>query len=399
MTRDGTVGRSDATETNLPFHRETRSRSNDEDSGRGTHQGQQSIQTASTGRTHDCKRLLCGTPHDLLPGGGHPHMIRRREFMAMLGAAAAWPLAARAQQPAVPLVGFLGGETPELQSRDVQALRQGLSEQGYVEGRNFAFEFRWAQDQTDRLPGLAVDLVRRQVTVLVANGTPPALAAKAATSTIPILFNTGGDPVELGFVSSLNRPGGNLTGVTALNVAIGPKRLELLHEIAPTAHVIALLANPINPNGDALAREVQTAARTLGLELHVLNASSEHDLDQAFATLSQLQAGGLVIATHGYFVSRPAQLGARVLRQRVPAIFVSREFAAAGGLMSYGGNLSEEFRLLGVYAGRILKGEKPGDLPVQQATRFELIINLTTAKALGVTVPVSLLTRADELIE
>ena len=299
----------------------------------------------------------------------------------------------------MPLVGFLGGDTPELQSRDVQALRQGLSEQGYVEGRNFAFEFRWAQDQTDRLPGLAVDLVRRQVTVLVANGTPPALAAKAATSTIPILFNTGGDPVELGFVSSLNRPGGNLTGVTALNVAIGPKRLELLHEIAPTAHVIALLVNPINPNGDALAREVQAAARTLGLELHVLNASSEHDLDQAFATLSRLQAGGLVIATHSYFVSRPAQLGARVLRQRVPAIFVSREFAAAGGLMSYGGNLSEEFRLLGVYAGRILKGEKPGDLPVQQATRFELIINLTTAKALGVTVPVSLLTRADELIE
>jgi len=327
-------------------------------------------------------------------------MIRRREFITLLGGtAAAWPLAARAQQPAVPLVGFLGGETPELQSRDVQALRQGLSEQGYVEGRNFAFEFRWAQDQTDRLPGLAVDLVRRQVTVLVANGTPPALAAKAATSTIPILFNTGGDPVELGFVSSLNRPGGNLTGVTALNAAIGPKRLELLHEIAPTAHVIALLVNPINPNGDALAREVQAAARTLGLELHVLNASSEHDLDQAFATLSQLQAGGLVIATDGYFLSRPAQLGARVLRQRVPAIFVSREFAAAGGLMSYGGNLSEEFRLLGVYAGRILKGEKPGDLPVQQATRFELIINLTTAKALGVTVPVSLLTRADELIE
>ena len=327
-------------------------------------------------------------------------MIRRREFITLLGGtAAAWPLAARAQQPAVPLVGFLGGETPELRSRDVQALRQGLSEQGYFEGRNFAFEFRWAEGQTDRLPGLAVDLVRRQVTVLVANGTPPALAAKAATSTIPILFNTGGDPVELGFVSSLNRPGGNLTGVTALNAAIGPKRLELLHEIAPTAHVIALLANPINPNGDALAREVQTAARTLGLELHVLNASSEHDLDQAFATFSQLQAGGLVIATHSYFVSRPAQLGARVLRQRVPAIFVSREFAAAGGLMSYGGNLSEEFRLLGVYAGRILKGEKPGELPVQQATRFELIINLTTAKALGVTVPVSLLTRADELIE
>ena len=282
--------------------------------------------------------------------------MRRRDLITLIGGAAAWPLAARAQQPAVPLVGFLGGETPELRLHDVQALRQGLSEQGYVEGRNFAFEFRWAEGQTDRLPGLAVDLVRRQVTVLVANGTPSALAAKAATSTIPILFDTGGDPVELGFVSSLNRPGGNLTGVTALNVAIGPKRLELLHEIAPTARVIALLVNPINPNGDALAREVQAAARTLGLELHVLNASSEQDLDQAFATLSQLQAGGLVIATDGYFLARPGQLGARVLRQRVPAIFVSREFAAAGGLMTYGGNLTEEFRLLGVYAGRILKG-------------------------------------------
>ena len=322
--------------------------------------------------------------------------MRRREFIVTLGStAAAWSLSAQAQKATQPVIGFLGQSTPTAIAVLIEGFNQGLKEQGFADGQNVTIEFRWAQGQTDRLPGLAVDLVRRQVTVLVANGTPPALAAKAATSTIPILFNTGGDPVELGFVSSLNRPGGNLTGVTALNVAIGPKRLELLHEIAPTAHVIALLVK----NGDALAREVQTAARTLGLELHVLNASSEHDLDQAFATFSQLQAGGLVIATDSYFLSRPAQLGARVLRQRVPAIFVSREFAAAGGLMSYGGNLSEEFRLLGVYAGRILKGEKPGDLPVQQPTRFELVINLKTAKTLGLTVPPTLLAIATEVIE
>jgi putative tryptophan/tyrosine transport system substrate-binding protein len=325
--------------------------------------------------------------------------MRRREFIAGLGGAAAWPLAASAQRPAMPLVGFLGGETPELRTRDLRALRQGLSEQGYVEARNFAFEFRWAEGRSDRLPALAADLVRRKVAVLVAAGTPPALAAKAATSTIPILFDTGGDPVELGLVSSLNRPGGNLTGATSLNIEIGAKRLELLHEMMPTARIVGLLINPANPNGDALTREVQGAARSLGLQLYVLNANTEHDFDPAFATLIHVQAGGLVIATDGLFLANGAQLGGLVLRHRLPTIFAYHEFAAAGGLMSYGGSLTDLYRLLGVYAGRILKGEKPADLPVQQATKIELIINLKTAKALGLTFPLTLLGRADEVIE
>jgi putative ABC transport system substrate-binding protein len=325
--------------------------------------------------------------------------MRRREFITLLGGAAAWPLAARAQQPAMPVVGFLGGETPELRAAGVRALRQGLSEQGYIEGRNFAFEFRWAGGQSDRLPSLASDLVRRQVAVIVAGGTPPALAAKAATSTIPILFNTGGDPVELGLVSSLNRPGANLTGATELNVEIGPKRLELLHELAPTVRIVGLLVNPANPNGDALRRQVQAAAQTLGLELQVLKASTERDFDSAFATLAHVHAGGLVIATDGYFVAQSEQLATLALRHRVPAIFAYRQFAAAGGLMSYGGSITEVWRLLGVYAGRILKGEKPTDLPVQQATKVELIINLKTARTLGITVPITLLGRADEVIE
>ena len=325
--------------------------------------------------------------------------IGRRKFLATLGGAAAWPLAAHAQQSALPVVGFLAGETPELRAGHVRAFRQGLSEQGYVEGRNFAFEFRWAEGRNDRLPALAADLVRRQVAVLVAGGTPPALAAKAATSTIPILFDTGGDPIDLGLVSSLNRPGGNLTGATSLNVEIGPKRLELLHELVPTARIIGLLVNPANPNGDALTREVQGAARGLGLQLHVLNASTERDFEPAFATLTHMQAEGLVIATDGLFFTNGEQLGALVLRHRLPAIFAYHEFAAAGGLMSYGGNLIDQFRLLGVYAGRILKGERPADLPVQQVTKVELIINMKTAKALGITVPLPLLGRADEVIE
>jgi len=325
--------------------------------------------------------------------------MKRRAFITLLGGAVVWPLAARAQQPAMPVIGFLAGETPELRAGPVRAFRQGLSEQGYVEGRNFSFEFRWAEGRNDRLPALAADLVRRQVAVLVAGGTPPALAAKAATSTIPILFDTGGDPIDLGLVSSLNRPGGNLTGATSLNVEIGPKRLELLHELVPTARIIALLVNPTNPNGDALSRHVQTAARTLGLELHVLNASVERDFDSAFATLAQVQAGGLVIATDGYFLGQSEQLGTRVLRRRVPAIFAYHEFAAAGGLVSYGGSLTDQYRLLGIYAARILKGEKPADLPVQQVTKVELIINLKSARALGLTVPPTLLARADEVIE
>jgi putative ABC transport system substrate-binding protein len=299
----------------------------------------------------------------------------------------------------MPMVGFLGGETPELRASHVRAFRQGLSEQGYVEGRNFAVEYRWAEGQNVRLPTLAEDLVRRQVAVIVAFGTPPALAAKAATSTIPIVFDTGGDPVELGLVSSLNRPGGNLTGVAALNVEIGPKRLELLHELVPTARIIALLVNPTNPNGATLSREVLAAGRTLGLQLHVLNASTESDFDLAFATLAQVQAGGLVIATDGYFLGQSELLAAHVLRHRVPAIFAYHEFAAAGGLMSYGGSITDQYRLLGVYTSRVLKGEKPAELPVQQSTKAELILNLKTAKALGLSVPLALLTSADEVIE
>jgi putative tryptophan/tyrosine transport system substrate-binding protein len=326
--------------------------------------------------------------------------MRRRQFVTLLGGAAvAWPLAARAQQPPLPVIGYLNGGSPELRVGDLRAVRQGLSEQGYVEGRNLAVEFRWAEGQNDRLRALAADLVRRQVAVIVAGGTPSALAAKAATLTIPIVFDTGGDPVELGLVSSLNRPGGNLTGVTALNGEIGPKRLELLHELVPAARIIALLVNPTNPNANALSREVQAAARTLGLDLHVLNASTERDFDPAFATLAQVQAGGLVIATDGYFIGQSEQLAAYVLRYRVPAIFAYHEFAAAGGLMSYGGSLTDQYRLLGVYTGRILKGESPADLPVQQSTKVELIINLKTAKALGLNVPITLLGRADDVIE
>jgi putative ABC transport system substrate-binding protein len=327
-------------------------------------------------------------------------MIQRRDFITLLGGAAAgWPVASRAQQTAMPVVGFLAGESPELQEGHVRAFRQGLSEQGYIEGRNFAVEYRWAEGQINRLPTLAEDLVRRQVAVIVAFGTPPALAAKGATSTIPIVFDTGGDPVELGLVSSLNRPGGNLTGLTSLNVEIGPKRLELLHELVPTARIVALLVNPTNPNGATLSREVQAAAGTLGLQLHVLDASTERDFDLAFATLAQVHAGGLVIATDGFFLGQSELLAAHVVRHRVPAIFAYHEFAAAGGLMSYGGSVTDQYRLLGVYAGRVLKGEKPADLPVQQGTKAELIINLKTAKALGLTVPLPLLGRADEVIE
>jgi len=260
--------------------------------------------------------------------------MRRREFITLLGSAAAWPLAARAQQPAMPVIGYIGTGTRESDAFRLPSFLRGLGETGYVEDRNAAIEFRWAEGQNDRLPELAADLVRRRVTVIVAGGTPPALAAKAATSTIPIVFDTGGDPVELGLVSSLNRPGGNLTGVTSLNVEVGPKRVELLHELVPSATSIALLINPTNPNGAALSREVQAAARTLGLQLHVLNASSERDFDPAFATLAQVQAGGLVIATDGYFLGQSELLAAHVLRRLVPAIFAYHEFAAAGGLMS-----------------------------------------------------------------
>jgi len=333
--------------------------------------------------------------------GREGHM-RRREFITLLGgAAAAWPLAARGQQPAVPVVGVLSAEWPDSFADRLRAFRQGLSETGYVEGRNVAIEYRWAEGRNDRLPSLAAELVRRQVTVIAALGsTPAALVAKAASTTIPIVFYLGADPVEVGLVASLSRPGGNLTGVVTLNVEVGAKRLELLHEMVPTATIVALLVNPRNPTlAEALTRDSQAAARTPGLNLHVLHASSEREFDTAFASLVQLRAGALVIGADALFNSLSEQIAALTVRHAVPAIYQFREFTAAGGLMSYGSTVADTYRPLGVYTGRILKGEKPADLPVQQATRVELIINMKTAKALGLTVPLPLLGRADEVIE
>ena len=300
----------------------------------------------------------------------------------------------------MPVIGFLHPASPEAAASDVALFRKGLGEAGYVEGRNVAVEYRWAQGRNDQLPGLVADLVGRRVAVIAAISTPPALAAKAATSTIPIIFTTGADPVEAGLVASLNRPGGNLTGATTLGVELASKRLELIHELVPAANIIALLVNPgSRSNAETQSRDLQAAARILGLQLHVLNASTESDITAAFATLVQLRAGALVIGADGYFNTRSEQFAELALRYAVPTIFQYREFTAAGGLMSYGGSQTESYRQVGVYAGRILKGEKPGDLPVQQATKIELFINLKTAKALGLTVPLPLLTRADEVIE
>jgi putative tryptophan/tyrosine transport system substrate-binding protein len=329
------------------------------------------------------------------------HRLRRREFITLLGGAAAWPLAARGQQPTMPVVGVLSAEWPASFADRLRAFQEGLSETGYVEGRNLAIEYRWAEGQNDRLPALAAELVRRQVSVIVAPGSTPAtLAAREATTTIPILFYIGADPVEAGLVTSLSRPGGNLTGVVTLNVEVVAKRLELLHELVPTATIIAALINPTNPVlAETLTRDLQVAADRLGVQLHVLHVSSERDFDRVFASLVQLRAGGLVIGADALFNSRSEELAALTVRHAVPAIYQFREFVSVGGLMSYGTTVVDTYRQLGVYTGRILRGEKPAELAVQQATKLQLIINMKTAKALGLTVPLPLLGRADEVIE
>ena len=325
--------------------------------------------------------------------------FKRREFISVLGGAAAWPLVARAQQPAMPMIGCLNMRSRHGDMPFTAAFRKGLNEAGYVEGQNVAIEYRWAEEHYDRLPALAAELIHRQVAVIAATTTAAALAAKAATATIPIVFESAGDPVQLGLVPSLNRSGSNVTGVTQTNVEIEPKRLELLHELLPATSVMAVLVNPADPLTEKQLKEAQSAARTLGLELHVLNASTEHDFDAVFAKLIQLRAGGLAISTNVLFTGRAEELGALAARPAVPASDKGREFTAGGGLMSYGTDPTDSYRLAGVYTGRILKGEKPADLPVQQVSKVELIINLKTAKALGITFPITLLGRADEVIE
>jgi len=332
--------------------------------------------------------------------------MKRREFIALLGATAAampmpWPLPARAQQGAMPVVGFLNAAPAQSYAPMTAAFLKGLGDAGYVDGRNVKIEYRWADGQNDRLPALMADLVERQVYVIAATSTPAALAAKAATTTIPIVFETGADPVQLGIVATLSRPGGNVTGVTQTNVEVAPKRLELLHELLPAARVMALLVDPSDPPvAETTAHQMLAAARTLGLELHVLNAVSESDFDAVFARIRESGASGLVIgAGTTILAGRSGQLAALAARHGVPSVGVNRLFVTAGGLLSYGADIVDSYRLAGGYVGRILKGEKPEDLPVQQATKIELSVNLKAAKALGVTVPLALLGRADELIE
>jgi ABC-type uncharacterized transport system substrate-binding protein len=330
--------------------------------------------------------------------------MRRRELITLLGGAGVTllggPRTALAQQSAMPMIGLLGSTSAQGFPAPVAAFRQGLQEAGYREGKNVTIEYRWANDRLDRLPGLAAELVDRQVAVIaVIGGLPPSLAAKAATTKIPIVFTTSADPVNAGLVASLSRPGGNLTGATTLNVQVGPKRLELLHEFVPTATTMALLVNPTNPSfAETLSRDVRAAAQDLGLQIHVLQASTERDFETVFATLLQVRAGGLVVGPDTFFTTRSEQLAALTVRHRVPAIYQYREFAAAGGLMSFGGSITDPYRLAGVYTGRILKGDKPSDLPVVQSAKIELFINLKTANLLGLTVPLPLLGRADELI-
>jgi putative tryptophan/tyrosine transport system substrate-binding protein len=327
--------------------------------------------------------------------------MRRRNFIAGLASTtAAWPLAARAQQLGKPVIGFLDLGSPEPNGKFVAAFRDGLSESGLVEGDNVAIEYRWANGGPERLPSLAADLVDRRVNVIFAVGVPAVMAAKAATTMIPIVFETAGDPVQLGLVTSLARPGGNLTGVASLNTELGSKLLELLHELAPGATIIGLLVNPDNPSlAEATTKNLQGAARTLGLEAHVLHASADHDFDTAFAALVKLRAGALVIGPDPFFFTRSEQLGALAFRHAIPSICPYREFAVAGGLMSYGTNIANLFRQVGVYTSRILKGEKAADLPVQQAVKLELVINHKAANALGLAVSNQMQLLADEVIE
>jgi putative tryptophan/tyrosine transport system substrate-binding protein len=324
-------------------------------------------------------------------------MIRRRDFIVGLGSAAALPVIAPAQQPAMPVIGYLSAVSADLDGP--RSFRKGLSEAGYVEGRNVAVEYRWAEGHYDRLPALALELIRRQVAAIMTISTPAALAAKAATTTIPIVFNLGSDPVKWGLVASLNRPGGNVTGVSVLTNALGAKNLQLLHQLVPDAALVAMLVNPANQNAEPDAKEAQAAARLLGLRLLVLKASDQSGIEAAFATLVQERARALLVSSDVFFVSAGDQIVALAARHRVPAMYDRREFTMAGGLVSYGPNIPDTNRQVGVYVGRILKGDKPADLPVQQVTKIEMVLNLKTAKALGLEVPTAILLRADEVIE
>jgi putative tryptophan/tyrosine transport system substrate-binding protein len=324
----------------------------------------------------------------------------RRDLFKLVGAVVTWPFAARAQLPALPVIGFLNSASQESYASRIAAFRQGLGAGGFVESKDVAIEFHHADGHYDRLPAMAADLVRRQVRVIVTASTPAVLAAKAATTTIPIVFSGSNDPVALGLVASLARPGGNITGITRLNVEVGAKRFQLLHDTVPSVTVFALLVNPTNPAlSESISQSAEVAARMLGLTLHVLQASNEREIEGAFATLLQLRAGALVIGPDAFFILQTAQLAALAVRHKMPMISEGRAFVAAGGLMSYGGDLDEGYRVVGAYAARILKGEKPSDLPVQQSTRLELFINLRTAQSLGVTVPPTMLGTADEVIE